>query len=847
MLMQPRLALLSLCTLASAVACGGDSSGPPAVSSVDVSAALTEVAVGGTLQLTATAHDAKGTALTGRPVTWTSASPTIATVTAAGLVTGVAAGSTAITATIGGKTGSKTINVVPPPVATVSVTLAASTLRVGETTQGTAVTRDASNNVLEGRATSWASTNPQIATVSNAGVVTAITPGAATITATSENKSGSAELSVSAGNPEEAPQITTVSPGTLVEGQAATITGTKFGATAVENMVRIGGVAASVTSVTPTSLQIVVPNMNCKPPQALNLFVTVAGNTSAPRSQAFTPAATLSVPQGKQQVIATPTDFCLQFAASQAAETYVIGVQSIAENVTSVTSANVVSELPPVAAAATPTARIASTPVFSASLVDPVEHARGTRLAKHRATEMALFDADRAMLAPKFQATRSLRSARRGARASLSMVPILPATAKEGDVLSIRIPDRDRNICQNSLSITVTVKKLGTHGIFLEDTANPSGGFSAADYQALSDQFDALIYATDVAYFGEPTDYDGNTRIAIVITKEVNKIDNLLGEVFPQNLVPQSICPSSNDGEFFYGRAPDPNGTAGTAYTSAAAKADAPLIIAHEVAHVIQIGRRLEYPPATDFQSTWEAEGQATFAEEVNGYSAAQLSTGQNLGRDVAFNRGQTPLPTNWFSDPFVDLAVYYGFQTRETRVSGAPEQCSWLATRSQGNTGPCLSGREPYGVPWSFLRWLSDNYGGQFPLGEKGLHQALIDNAFSGFATVSDVVGQPMESLLVQWSAMLYADDRIPGVDEKLTMKSWNLVSIEQGIVETGRLSPRLRSFGTFSDAIQVRGGSTAYFVVSGANRPATGIRVRDASDGPLPGIMRVWVVRAQ
>ena len=845
MMTQPRLALLSLCTLAFAVACG-DSSGPPAVTLVEISSPASDVAVGGTLQLTATARDAKGTVLTGRPVTWTSGSLTTATVSSTGLVTGVVAGSTAITATIGGKTGSKTINVIPPPVATVTATLAASTLLVGETTQATAVARDASNNVLEGRASSWVSSNTQIATVSNAGMVTAITPGSATITATSENKSGSALLTVSAGDPEAAPQVTAVSPSTLLEGQTATITGTKFGATPAENMVRIGGVAASVTSVTPTSLQIIVPNMNCKPAQALNVFVTVAGNTSAPHPQAFTPAATLAVPQGKQQVISVPNDFCLQFAASQAAETYVIGVQSVAENVASVTSANVVAEAP-VAAVTTPAAMIANRPVFSASLVDPAANVRGSRLAKHRAAEMALFDADRALLASKFQATRSARSARRASRASFSMVPILPATAKEGDVLSIRIPDRSRNICQNSLSIAVTVKKLGTHGIFLEDNANPTGGFSAADYQALSDQFDALIYATDVAYFGEPTDYDGNTRIAIVITKEVNKIDNLLGEVFPQNLVPQSICPSSNEGEFFYGRAPDPNGTAGTAYASSAAKADAPLIIAHELAHVIQIGRRIEYPDATDLQSTWEAEGQATFAEEVNGYSAAQLAPGQNLGRDVAFNRGQPPLPTSWFADPFIDLAVYYGFETRETKVSGAPEQCSWLATQAQGNTGPCLSGREPYGVPWSFLRWLSDQYGSQFPLGEKGLHQALIDNAFSGFATISDVIGQPMESLLVQWSAMLYADDRIPGVDEKLTMKSWNLVSIESGIVESGRLAPRLRTFGTFNDPILVRGGSTAYFVVSGASRPATGIRVRDASDGPLPGIMRVWVVRAQ
>src|SRR6476661_8777284 len=297
MLTQPRLALLSLCTLAFALACGGDSSGPPAVASVDVSGPTSDVAVGGTLQLTATALDAKGTALAGRPVTWTSVSPTIATVNAAGLVTGVAAGSTAITATIGGQTGSQTINVIPPPVSTVSVTLAATTLRVGETTQGTAVTRDANNNVLQGRATTWASSNPQLATVSNLGVVTAISPGSATITATSENKSGSAELTVSAGNPDEAPQITAVSPGTLVEGQAATITGTKFGATAVENIVRVGDVVATVTAASATSLQIIVPNL-CRPAQPLELEITVGPNVSDPKTQPFIPATTFTLAQG---------------------------------------------------------------------------------------------------------------------------------------------------------------------------------------------------------------------------------------------------------------------------------------------------------------------------------------------------------------------------------------------------------------------------------------------------------------------------------------------------------------------------------------------------------------------
>jgi hypothetical protein len=408
------------------------------------------------------------------------------------------------------------------------------------------------------------------------------------------------------------------------------------------------------------------------------------------------------------------------------------------------------------------------------------------------------------------------------------------------------VPNRNQSTCQNFIPVAATVKVIGAKGIFVEDNANPTGGFATSDYQSLSDKFDSQIYATDAGYFGVPTDQDKNSRVVIVITKEVNKIANLLGEVFTADLVTQQECPASNEGEFFYGRAPDPTGTAGAAYTVADALLDAPIIIAHEFTHVIQLGRRLNYEPATAFQSTWELEGQATFAEEVNGYAATGLAPGQNLGFEVAFNN-PTSQPISWFIDPFVDLVVYYGFVSQTSRALGAPEQCSWLATRSQGNTGPCLTGREPYGVPWSFLRWLSDQYGGQFPDGEKGFHQQLVDNAFTGYATIQSLIGQPIDVLLAQWAATLYTDDRVPNIDPKLTLKSWNLFAIENRLVANAKLTPYDRPFGSFTDQIAVRAGSTAYFRVSGSGRSATGIRIRDGSDLPLPDNMRVWVVRIQ
>src|SRR5688500_5421602 len=163
-MMRSRFALLPLVTLAFTMACGGDDPGPPAVATVDVSA-TGDIVVGQTTQLTATPRDASGNSLANRTVTWSTSNTSIATVSNSGVVAGVTAGSASITATVDGKTGSRTVNVVPPPVAAVSVTAAQSTVQTGSTTQATAVLRDAANNVLTGRTVTWSTSDAAVASV----------------------------------------------------------------------------------------------------------------------------------------------------------------------------------------------------------------------------------------------------------------------------------------------------------------------------------------------------------------------------------------------------------------------------------------------------------------------------------------------------------------------------------------------------------------------------------------------------------------------------------------------------------------------------------------------------------
>jgi uncharacterized protein YjdB len=174
------------------------------VSNLVVNPPTATVTVGQSVQLTATATDALGNVLTGRVPAWASSNPTIATVSSSGNVTTISHGSATITASLDSKTATASIGVdVPPPepVATITVTLNAGTITVGQTTQAVAALKDANGNVLTGRTITWTSAATALATVSSSGLVSAIAAGSATITATSESKTGNATVVIQSGAP----------------------------------------------------------------------------------------------------------------------------------------------------------------------------------------------------------------------------------------------------------------------------------------------------------------------------------------------------------------------------------------------------------------------------------------------------------------------------------------------------------------------------------------------------------------------------------------------------------------------------------------------------------------------
>jgi len=83
-----------------------------------------------------------------------------------------------------------------PPVGSVTVRLRDSVLVMGLKTQATAAVSDTAGNTLNSERVNWKSSLPAVATVSDKGVVTAVSPGTATVTGSRGGVTGAATVSV---------------------------------------------------------------------------------------------------------------------------------------------------------------------------------------------------------------------------------------------------------------------------------------------------------------------------------------------------------------------------------------------------------------------------------------------------------------------------------------------------------------------------------------------------------------------------------------------------------------------------------------------------------------------------
>ena len=308
----------------------------------------------------------------------------------------------------------------------------------------------------------------------------------------------------------------------------------------------------------------------------------------------------------------------------------------------------------------------------------------------------------------------------------------------------------------------------------------------------LSDLFDTVIYPAVVDYFGVP-DLGGVDRVLMVIC-----YDHVGAHIASGNAIRTDI------------------------FVSAA-------ILAHEFTHTVQQDHQ------TGFRFTdWFAEGQATLGQEVFGFTVTNRHPAQNYGRDVAFST-EYPNPSAW-QDTFERLSGYFS-----GAYEARPQECGWISAGVAPQCGAALE----YGVGWSFLRWLTDQYARQYPGGDAQFHRELLLSEQDQLGAIERLLGSPWKTLLAQWSAAMYVDDRVARAAPALQFTSWNFQDVYGD--DPDRLIPQEISFEDLERIARLRDGSTWYLRVSGEGRSATAIGVENQDNTELPEDIQVWVVRLE
>lgn len=201
--MKPSVRTVFFLALAVAATGCGDREGPGAVSTRVRGITITPDSValipGGTQLFTAELRDGQGNVVTGRMLRWTVANPSVARIDSlSGEMTALATGVTTVRALSELQTATAKVVVLPEPVAGVTVSPDSTEIRVGGATTFTAAAVDGGGGVITGRPATWASSDPNIATVNpTTGEVMGVAPGRATITGTVEGISDDAVIKVS--------------------------------------------------------------------------------------------------------------------------------------------------------------------------------------------------------------------------------------------------------------------------------------------------------------------------------------------------------------------------------------------------------------------------------------------------------------------------------------------------------------------------------------------------------------------------------------------------------------------------------------------------------------------------
>jgi len=627
----------------------------------------------------------------------------------------------------------------PTDVTSIAVTAPSLSLQVGETMQATARLFNSVGDEVTTKTAAWSSSNTAVATVSQSGLITAVSAGAATITASADNAKRTLPLTVDVDR--------CANPLALNPGQVWVLSGP-----VAVSCITIASVAAA----------------------SQYLFIGAHAGSTPDDKRTFTVA--------------------LQGALTA----------SVAPSV----SLSLAPELRQMAA--------------SFEWRDAVE----TRI---RATEASIL---RAM--PRERLGEAAPSAT-GASAS-----VLAASVDVGDTITYRVPNVKGNLCQDYFTVRGAIKAVGRKVQIALDITAPASGLTNADFTAIATEFDDVIFRTDTAWFGTPTDINKDARITILYTPEVNKFtpkgsSSYIGGFFwGGDLFTQAdyqaaglTCPQTNAQEIFYLLAADPVGAFGDARNTDLVRRTTRGTIAHELQHMINQGIRQFNPNAKPFEVDWLNEGLSHFAEEAVGRAARGFGDFQSLS--FADVRSNTEDYSSYFQQNLARFASYLA----------RPDTSSPISSRADQDLAP-------RGAAWALLRYTADQFA---PGNARQFFRRLVAGPDTSVTNLVEKAGVPFEQIIAGWLIANYTDNlSVAGLDARYSYVSWNMRDAMSGLAG-GTYPLRVQTLTAAPITTSVQSGTGVYFVTT----PAAGalqatFRMLDPGGGNVtfPGA-RAYVVRLQ
>jgi hypothetical protein len=424
-----------------------------------------------------------------------------------------------------------------------------------------------------------------------------------------------------------------------------------------------------------------------------------------------------------------------------------------------------------------------------------------------------------------------------------------------GDVLNLDVPDgSSKDLCANYFQTQAVVASVSRRAILAVDTLDgpPTLLFPQTVLDSITQEFDNNTFVTDSSYFGNPSDVDGNGRVILLFTGEVNKLTAagsmggfvggffFAGDYFPKTGPSGQSCAESNNAEIMYLLSPDPTGKYGNVRSASSVRQGTRGTIPHELEHMINAGNRFFNPNATAFEDNWLDESLAHIAEEAVGRVSRGFTDIQTLTMADMLPAGNQAARDDFNAFFFQNLA-------RLTYWMARPDTSSGISSNSDANLSSS-------GADWAIGRYAADNYSNGDVRAFTRKLAAGPDNGIKNFTTVA---GASLDTLMAGWLVSMYADHfGIPGLNPKYQYRSYNFRNIMPpvagSVLSNGGVYPlEVTPVGSGSDNIstEVKSGSGDYFRLTvAANTGSKNVKILDPSGADVTYAgAHIYVLRVQ